>query len=94
MRPGPVPSHIRVLGRRYLDTAFNPDGEEMDNGNYEIVDRNTILFAGLHVDYMIDGDTIAFAVSPPESCTLESCRRELPRTPSCFFVSRHARSNE
>ena len=66
-------------------TAFNPDGEEIDNGNYEIVDRNTILFAGLHVDYMIDGDTIAFAVSPPESCTSGSCRRTAAYAISFFY---------
>jgi hypothetical protein len=55
--------------------AYNPDGGVFDDGEYEIVDGNTILFAGRHVvDYRIDGDTIVFAFSPPNSCTSDACR--------------------
>jgi hypothetical protein len=64
--------------------AYNPDGQEMDAGEYEIVDRNTILFARLRVGYKIDGDTVVFSFSPPKSCT-SGCRKRAAYAISFFY---------
>jgi hypothetical protein len=70
---GPI-KHSHKFWKDGTFNSYDQNGRQVDDGKYEIVDFNTILFAGFHVDYRIDGDTIVFSLAVPKSCTSKDCR--------------------
>ena len=67
------------------DGAFgshDQNGEEVDGGDFEVVDDDTVSFPShaeefgydgdLVVDYTVSGDTVTFVVALPDSC-VEAC---------------------
>jgi len=90
--PGPTTGDpcAEALGPLEHDHYFTDDGafgshdengEEVDGGDFEVVDDDTVAFPShatefgydgdLVVDYSIDGDVATFDVSPPSSCENE-----------------------
>jgi hypothetical protein len=63
--------------------SLDEHGEEVDGGDYEVVDEDTLAFPShasefgydgdLVVDYQIDGDIVTFDVVLPEACE-ETCK--------------------
>ena len=61
--------------------SHDENSEEVDNGDFEVVDDDTVSFPShatesgydgdLVVDYAVDGDVAAFAVVVPEPCVDE-----------------------
>jgi len=71
---GPI-EHSHTFWADGTFNSYNQFGEEVDEDEYEIVDEDTILFAGFEIDYSVEGDTIVFAFTVPESCTSNGCRQ-------------------
>jgi hypothetical protein len=65
--------------------SYNQFGRQVDDGTYKIVDGDTILFAGFHVDYKIDGNTIVFSFTVPKSCTSKECRAQAAYAINVFY---------
>ena len=81
---GPI-EHSHRFGADGTFNSYNQFGEEVDAGEYEIVDENTILFIGFEIDYKVEGDTIVFSFSVPESCTTNGCRQRAVGAVSVFY---------
>lgn len=81
---GPI-EHSHGFGADGTFNSYNQFGEEVDAGEYEIVDENTILFIGFEIDYKVEGDTIVFSFSVPESCTSNGCRQRAVGAVSVFY---------
>ena len=62
--------------------SHDENGEEVDSGDFEVVDDDTVSFPShaaefgydgdLVVDYAVSGDMVTFEVAPPESC-VDAC---------------------
>jgi hypothetical protein len=62
--------------------SHDENGEEVDSGDFEVVDDDTVSFPShaaefgydgdLVVDYAVSGDVVTFEVAPPESC-VDAC---------------------
>lgn len=62
--------------------SHDQNGEEVDSGDYEVVDLDTVIFpshasefgydSDIVVQYAVDGDVVRFDVSLPEQC-VEAC---------------------
>jgi hypothetical protein len=81
---GPI-EHSHRFGADGTFNSYNQFGEEVDAGEYEIVDENTILFIGFEIDYKVEGNTIVFSFSVPESCTSNGCRQRAVGAVSVFY---------
>ena len=81
---GPI-EHSHRFGADGTFNSYNQFGEEVDAGEYEIVDENTILFIGFEIDYKVEGDTIVFSFSVPESCTSNGCRQRAVGAVNVFY---------
>jgi Tol biopolymer transport system component len=88
------------------DGAFgshDEHGEEVDHGDYELVDEDTLAFPShasefgydgdLVVDYQIDGDIVTFDVVLPEACE-ETCKDAYAWALSAFASGPWTRSRE
>jgi hypothetical protein len=65
--------------------SYNQFGEQVDDDEYEIVDENTIMFAGFEIDYEVGGDTIVFSFTVPNSCTSNGCRQRAAYAVNVFL---------
>lgn len=81
---GPI-NHSHKFWEDGTFNSYNQYGDQVDDGKYKIVDRNTILFAGFHIDYKIDGDTIVFSFTAPTSCTSKDCRASAAYAINVFY---------
>jgi hypothetical protein len=65
--------------------SYNQFGEQVDDDEYEMVDENTIMFAGFEIDYEVEGDTIVFSFTVPKSCTSNGCRQRAAYAVNVFY---------
>jgi hypothetical protein len=65
--------------------SYNQFGEEVDEDEYEIVDENTIQFAGFEIDYKVDAGTIVFSFTVPKSCMSNGCRQRAAYAENVFI---------
>jgi hypothetical protein len=65
--------------------SYNQFGEQVDDDEYEMVDENTIMFAGFEIDYEVEGDTIVFSFTVPKSCTANGCRQRAAYAVNVFY---------
>ena len=62
--------------------SHDQNGEEVDNGDFNVIDGNTVSFPShaqefgydgdLVVDYTVSGDVVTFVVAPPDPC-VDAC---------------------
>jgi hypothetical protein len=74
MQQGPI-EHSHKFWPDGTFNSYNQFGEEVDEDAYEIVDEDTILFAGFEIDYKVEGDTIVFSFTVPNTCMSDGCRQ-------------------
>ena len=83
--------------------SHDEHGEEVDHGDYQLVDEDTLAFPShasefgydgdLVVDYQIDGDIVTFDVVLPEACE-ETCKDAYAWALSAFASGPWTRSGE
>ena len=93
-RPAEVHSHFFTADGEF--GSRDADREQVDDGDYAIVDSDTISFAShaqefryegdILVDYAVSGDTATFEVQLPSDCT-DTCLDAHAWAVSAFFGS-------
>jgi hypothetical protein len=91
-RPAEVHSHFFTADGGF--GSRDASGEQVDDGDYEIVDSDTVSFAShsaefgysgdILVDYAVSGDTATFEVQLPTDCT-DACLEAHAWALSAFF---------
>jgi hypothetical protein len=79
--------------------SYDQNGEEVDNGDYRILDDATLAFPShakefggdITVRYRVEGDTLEFAVEVPDPCT-GRCRIATAWAISAFYSGAFERS--
>jgi len=85
---------LSLLHRRWKFGSRDETRQEVDNGDYKVVDADTLSFASharefgyagdLLVDYVIVGDRVTFSVKVPTPCDAQ-CRVAHGWAMSAFF---------
>ncbi len=94
-RPAVPHSHFFTADGRF--GSHDENGKDVDEGDYAVVDTDTLSFAShakefgysgdLVVDYAVDGDHVTFHVTVPTDCD-PACRLAYGWAMSAFFGSR------
>jgi hypothetical protein len=73
----PPTEHSHTFWADGAFNSFNENGQQVDEGTYQIVDDHTFAIGTETFQYTVAGDTIAFDVVIPKACTTRQCRDDL-----------------